>query len=370
MTTTSILSVSDQKYNEKISRELGNSVLSSNEYHYRSFSFKEDPLTGIKSYQLSSKYQEIIRKNLNYTGKLPLENVRKNSFRSLIETKEEVNRSASSLQHLRIIVISDTHDRHYLLETLPECDILIHAGDIFMKGRLSSLEYAISKYQAFHDWISQQPAKHKIIIGGNHDFHLQNLSKDELLELFPDCYYLCNEGIEIEGLRIFGTPFSYGCSNNNAFQSNQFETDMWKKAKQFLGREREEEAEALEVTVETKAEEDDGVRGDGKKDNHKNVDIVISHGPCDDLVKLLCPSMFYIYGHCHYAYGISLTTVRQFDEPSLMEVASQGRKFWELEEVKKEQMKPLLTINASIMNEDYRPHQLPIVVDCVLSALN
>jgi hypothetical protein len=91
---------------------------------------------------------------------------------------------------------------------------------------------------------------------------------------------------------------------------------------------------------------------------------VISHGPCDELVKLLCPSMFYIYGHCHYAYGVSLTTMRQFDEPTLMEVAVQGSKFWllpELGEAKQEQMKPLLTINASVMN-DVTNYPLSLIV--------
>ena len=46
-----------------------------------------------------------------------------------------------SSNFLRIYCISDTHERHETLENIPqsmECDILIHAGDIFMTSRMLS----------------------------------------------------------------------------------------------------------------------------------------------------------------------------------------------------------------------------------------
>ena len=48
--------------------------------------------------------------------------------------------------HLRIYCISDTHERHETLEDIPEtmeCDILIHAGDIFMTSRMLSRNVSV-----------------------------------------------------------------------------------------------------------------------------------------------------------------------------------------------------------------------------------
>ena len=51
-----------------------------------------------------------------------------------------------SSNFLRIYCISDTHERHETLENIPqsmECDILIHAGDIFMTSRVLSRNVSV-----------------------------------------------------------------------------------------------------------------------------------------------------------------------------------------------------------------------------------
>ncbi|KAI7289931.1 hypothetical protein KC340_g17561, partial [Hortaea werneckii] len=73
-------------------------------------------------------------------------------------------------EKIRIVCISDTHNKApgegY---TLPEGDILIHAGDLTNQGSLSEIQKAVS-------WLSssQQTSsfKTKIVIAGNHDLSL------------------------------------------------------------------------------------------------------------------------------------------------------------------------------------------------------
>lgn len=85
---------------------------------------------------------------------------------------------------------------------LPEGDILIHAGDFDINSP-DDFNYAIK-------WMDKQPFKYKVLIGGNHDFYLEKLYKTKArYEGFPKhFYYLCNEWVKIEGIKIWGSPFS------------------------------------------------------------------------------------------------------------------------------------------------------------------
>jgi Icc-related predicted phosphoesterase len=101
--------------------------------------------------------------------------------------------------------MSDTHGQHWKVNTPVWVDIMIHAGDITMMGEMSVVE-------DFLDWYSKLPYTHKILIAGNHDFsferdNYQRPQVEELLKLYPDITYLEDSGIEIEGLKIWGTPY-------------------------------------------------------------------------------------------------------------------------------------------------------------------
>jgi len=100
---------------------------------------------------------------------------------------------------MKIVFISDTHSSHWLF-TIPECDILIHSGDCMNSG------YYEQELIDFNNWIQKQPAKHKIIVPGNHDRLAENNTK-RFKELLPNIHVLIEEYIEIEGLKIFGTPY-------------------------------------------------------------------------------------------------------------------------------------------------------------------
>ena len=61
-----------------------------------------------------------------------------------------------------IVCISVTHSRHVHME-VPTGDILIHAGDSTMVGRVEEII-------KFNHWLGRLPHRHKILIAGNHDW--------------------------------------------------------------------------------------------------------------------------------------------------------------------------------------------------------
>jgi Icc-related predicted phosphoesterase len=101
---------------------------------------------------------------------------------------------------LRLVCISDTHGSHAEV-SLPAGDILLHAGDVSKRGTEAQI-------QSFLDWFSAQPHRHKVFIAGNHDFLAENQAT-RFREMIPaNCIYLENSGVEIEGIRIWGSPIS------------------------------------------------------------------------------------------------------------------------------------------------------------------
>lgn len=101
---------------------------------------------------------------------------------------------------MRILHLSDTHGCHRRLRDLPEADVVVHSGDFCMVG---SEQEAID----FLNWFCDLPYRHKIFICGNHDDCLYGANIDGLDH---NVHYLCNSGIEIEGLKFYGVPMFMG----------------------------------------------------------------------------------------------------------------------------------------------------------------
>lgn len=102
----------------------------------------------------------------------------------------------------KIIAISDTHGRHDDL-ILPPADIILHSGDITFFSKKGPQEVV-----DFLAWFHVQPAKYKIFCAGNHDLDLE---KNEALFrsiMPPDVIYLNDELVEIEGIKIWGSPIT------------------------------------------------------------------------------------------------------------------------------------------------------------------
>lgn len=207
---------------------------------------------------------------------------------------------------MRIVCISDTHDFHNEV-VIPQGDILIHAGDCTGWGRMD-------QFKDFVDWFSGIHYKYKIFIAGNHDWCLFR-SKEECTKLMTNIIYLEDESIEIEGLKIYGTPWQ-----------PEFCNWAWN-----LPRNSELLAEKVE-----------------KIPNDTN--ILITHAPpagildktlegestgCElllDKLNSLQQLKMHIFGHIHEDYGVKLE-------------------------------KNITFVNASICTRQYYPDNKPIVVE-------
>lgn len=273
-----------QKYGPKLSQEVPYRVLATS-------------MTALPGHNINSQSDHMI--------------VAESSSRlaSLVQTNEEQNKRLSTLATasgsiVRIYCISDTHERHDVLPDLPleaNCDVFIHAGDIFMTNRVMTKEGSIASLKRFNDWLGKQNARHRLVIPGNHDFLFESHPIEELQAILSNATILINQVVEVVGLKIFGTPKSSGRSDNRAFQSAAF----GKRVKEAIA----------EI-----------------KDRGETIDILITHGPELAITEEIRPRLAHVFGHVHGYHGVHL---------------------WE----------DLLTLCPCIMNGRYNPHNLPIMID-------
>ena len=101
---------------------------------------------------------------------------------------------------MKIVCISDTHNCNEQV-TVPDGDMLIHSGDATIKGTDQEII-------DFIHWFSNLPHKYKIFVAGNHDwlFELNNRFA-RLLLADSGIIYLQDSSTEIEGLKIYGSPW-------------------------------------------------------------------------------------------------------------------------------------------------------------------
>ncbi len=183
---------------------------------------------------------------------------------------------------MRIVCISDTHNQHRSpLLTIPDGDILIHAGDATSSGSIAELV-------AFGDWFRSLPHQTKILIAGNHDFAFERSLGYALRAVGQTngIVYLQDESVVIHGLRIYGSPWQ------PRFQDWAFNLDR-----------------GAPLAAKWALIPDD-------------VDVLVTHGPpwgvldgniqglhvgCESLVEKL-PSLsrlkLHIFGHIHEARGV------------------------------------------------------------------
>jgi len=182
-----------------------------------------------------------------------------------------------------IVCISDTHGHHNELK-LSKGDLLIHAGDMDIDTE--------DKFYKFIDWFGKQPFDYKVLVAGNHDFFLEKKSNYWVRQ---ECYaqeicYLSHNAVSINGLNIFGSPYTPRYGRWAFMKERGLELDeLWKQIP-------------------------------------NDTDILVTHGPplnildevhlvygshnvgCWDLdkkVKEVKPK-YHIFGHIHSCYGGSV----------------------------------------------------------------
>jgi predicted phosphodiesterase len=99
---------------------------------------------------------------------------------------------------MRLVLISDTHQRHDDL-VVPDGDVLVHAGDFCTRGREGEVV-------RFNTWLGVQPHRHKIVIAGNHDFLFER-EPATARSLLTHATYLEDTGVTLDGVRFWGSPW-------------------------------------------------------------------------------------------------------------------------------------------------------------------
>lgn len=220
--------------------------------------------------------------------------------------KQRSDLPVCSDSNTRVVIVSDTHDRHQNLGILPSCDVLIHCGDVMMVSKHYSQRTSLKKLMQFNTWLGTCNAKQRIVIGGNHDDLFEKLGKERVRDLLTNGCYLENDNCNIGSLSAWATPFSTGKSPNRAFQSKDF----------------------LKRTLSEKPDE---------------VDVLITHGQCDELTSTVKHKV-HIWGHSHNSYGIRYAGdfLKTYRQPKVLHS---------------------LSICVPIMNGNFRMRNLPVVID-------
>ncbi|CEL09728.1 hypothetical protein ASPCAL12859 [Aspergillus calidoustus] len=210
--------------------------------------------------------------------------------------------SSSSTTPIHIVCISDTHNT---TPSLPDGDILIHAGDLTQSGSWCELEAQIA-------WLDAQPHRFKVVVAGNHEICLDSSFPVPRASSGPQGEQEVKEGGEGEGedggdqpidwksliylentsatlrlgssreIKIFGSPYTPK-HGNWAFQYPRTRTGIW---------------------------DETGIPED--------TDILITHGPpkghldlgfmgCAGLRSVLWgmerKPLLHVFGHVHGGYG-------------------------------------------------------------------
>jgi len=126
---------------------------------------------------------------------------------------------------MKIWHISDTHGYHFLLD-IPKVDMVIFSGD---ESNYHDYIRNEPECKDFLNWFGDLDIKYKIMIAGNHSAYIA-INPQEFRQLCNEknIIYLENESIEIEGIKIFGTPIqpTFG---NWYFQKPRHKLDeFWK----------------------------------------------------------------------------------------------------------------------------------------------
>lgn len=105
---------------------------------------------------------------------------------------------------MRIVCISDTHGT---FPELPDGDILVHTGD-FSGGRFPIASIA-AHGNWFADLLETKSYKRVLVVAGNHDvpFEREPSVARASLEVDGRITYLQDSGVEIDGVRFWGSPW-------------------------------------------------------------------------------------------------------------------------------------------------------------------
>lgn len=215
---------------------------------------------------------------------------------------------------MKIVCISDTHEKWQKVE-VPECDILISAGDYSFRGEPQIV-------RDFHAWLNIQPAKHIVSVQGNHECWVEKewASASQIAhDKCPRAIFISEGRFEIEGIKIYcsaTTPMFY----NWAFMKEKSELEEhWKKIPA--------DTELLVTHGPPYGIRDTSPMGVARSDPNEHLGCIELAKRIADLKKL----RMHVFGHIHGGSGV-------------------------------EQIGQVTYVNAAICDEFYKPTNPPRII--------
>ena len=117
---------------------------------------------------------------------------------------------------MKLVLLSDTHNTQ---PNVPDGDVLVHCGDLSNTGSFMEVRDQI-------EWLDSLPHKYKVLVAGNHDYALEKYLEKRDALTGVDLIYLENDGVDIEGIKFWGSPINPPFMNW-AFQPPRFD---WESA--------------------------------------------------------------------------------------------------------------------------------------------
>ena len=128
---------------------------------------------------------------------------------------------------MKIWHISDTHTYHGLLKVPEDIDMVIHSGDATNPRDPYASEQEMLN---FISWFGSLPIRHKVFVAGNHDLCIERNLVTKIDFMKNGIVYLENDYTEVEGLKIWGSPFTPSFGQGWAFNKKRSALhDIWKE---------------------------------------------------------------------------------------------------------------------------------------------
>lgn len=127
---------------------------------------------------------------------------------------------------MKIWHISDTHTYHELLTVPEDIDIVIFSGDCSNPRDPYNNEPEV---RDFIHWYKGLPIKHKIFVAGNHDSSIEKGLIKKIDFTSYNIHYLENDYINIEGFKIFGSPYTPTFGNWSFMKTRDKMDKLWSK---------------------------------------------------------------------------------------------------------------------------------------------
>jgi Icc-related predicted phosphoesterase len=132
---------------------------------------------------------------------------------------------------VKIVALSDLHG--YLPRNVPSADLAIFAGDICpeVRGSAQPGRHAIAGLAqidwlrtTFAPWLEQIDAKTIVLVWGNHDY-AGEMSTHDLPKMRAQI--LTDHGIEVDGVSIYGSPWTFMAPDVWAFDAPESQIDAY-----------------------------------------------------------------------------------------------------------------------------------------------